>query len=259
MGVTAYYMQGYVTKRQRLKRHYATIAAIVSAIGSGLASAGTATAAGAAAAGSGIASGLGAAGSAIGSAASAVPGLVSGALTGTGSGVGGALGSGALGSAGTSALGGAIPAGVSFSGPGAALSAGEAVAMLPTALSTPASFGGAAVPALGAGPPVSPPAGGGFGNMLSSGLDFMNNPGGNVGGQIGKMFGNEKLGNQLGTATQAIMKGNEKPQQQGVPMPAQALSIAAPQAPPMPGMGSAMGGSGPSFHVNPQTGILEYS
>jgi hypothetical protein len=258
MGVTAQYMHGYVTKRRRLKRHYATIAAIISAAGSAIGSAAAGTAAGAAAAGSGIASGLGAAGSAIGSAASAIPGLVGGALTGTGSGVGGAIGSGALGSAGTGALGGAIPAGVSFSGPSAALGASEVAAMLPTAMSTPASFGGAAIPALGAGPPVSAPASN-FSSMLGSGLDFMSNPGGNLGGQVGKMFGNEKLGSQIGNATQAVMKGNEKPQQSGVPMPAQALSIAAPQAPPLPGMGSAMGGSGPSFHVNPQTGVLEYS
>lgn len=256
MGVTAYYMQGYVTKRQRLKRHYATIAAIVSAIGSaigGSTAAGAATGAaaglGSAAAGAGGASLAGAAG------ASMAPSLAGGlgaTLGGLGSGTAGsAIGTGALGSAGTAALGGAIPEGISMVGPEAALALSESSTMLPAGL--PPSFGGVPTGA----PPAA--AGNSFSSMLSSGLDFMNNPGGNIGGQVGKMFGNEKLGNQLGTATQAIMKGNEKPQQQGVPMPAQALSIAAPQAPPMPGMGSAMGGSGPSFHFNPQTGTMEYS
>ncbi len=234
------------TRRVAYQSHYATIAAIISAAGSAIGSA-AATAGGAALGGLGTAAtALGAegAGAALGSAATGLT----------------ASGAGALGSAGTAALGGAIPAGVSFAGPGAALTAGESAAMLPTALATPASFGGAAIPALGAGPPTA--AAGGmpsFGSALQSGMDLYSSPGKGIGGQVGKLFGNEELGGKIGQAGQLMAQGNQKPQEQGIPMPAQALSIAAPQASPLPGMGSAMGGSGPSFHVNPATGILEYS
>ena len=252
MGVTAQFLVGYTrTPRRRLKRHYATIAAIVSAAGSAIGSAAAGSAA------TGAAAGLGSA------AAGAGAGALGGAAAGAGA---GALGSG-LSVAGGSTLAAALPELAGAAAPAIASGVAPGAASIGAGVpSLAAGMGelGAGLPSMvstGAGPTsaLTGGGGGGFSEMLQGGLNVMNNPGGSLGGEVGKLFGNEKLGSQIGQAGQMVMKGNEKPQQSGVPMPAQALSIAAPQAPPLPGMGSAMGGSGPSFHINPQTGILEYS
>ena len=214
-----------------------------------------------------IISAISSAASAIGGAASAVSGAtgltslgttIGTALTGAGTGLAGATGSGALGSAGTTALGTIAPevlAGTSFAGPTAAMTIPEVATMLPGAASMaslPPSFsGGGMMASLGQSLPS-------LSTALEKGLDTFVNPGKTMGGQVGKLMGNEKLGQQVGQVGQILASSSQKGGGDNRPPPAPpgmpGISVA--QAPPMPGMG---GQGGPSFHVNPQTGILEYS
>ena len=147
--------------------------------------------------------------------------------------------------------------------------AGAAGAAIPEMIAAPTStaIGGselvAGVPELGGLIPevasgVPPASGSMFSTLLGKGLDLYTKPGQTIGGQIGKLMGNEKLGQQVGQVGQILASSSQKGGGDNRPPPAPpgmpGISVA--QAPPMPGMG---GQGGPSFHVNPQTGILEYS